>query len=36
VTDLRTIEDWQLERRFKAVPGVVDVNGGAARARPTT
>jgi cobalt-zinc-cadmium resistance protein CzcA len=27
VTDLRTIEDWQLERRFKAVPGVVDVNG---------
>jgi cobalt-zinc-cadmium resistance protein CzcA len=27
VTDLRTIEDWQLERRFKAVPGVIDVNG---------
>ena len=25
VTDLKTIEDWVLERRFKAVPGVVDV-----------
>src|SRR5271169_5266917 len=27
VTDLKTIQDWVLERRFKAVPGVVDVNG---------
>ena len=27
VTELKTIEDWMLERRFKAVPGVVDVNG---------
>ena len=27
VTDLKTLEDWVLERRFKAVPGVVDVNG---------
>jgi cobalt-zinc-cadmium resistance protein CzcA len=27
VMDLKTIEDWILERRFKAVPGVVDVNG---------
>ena len=27
VTDLKTIEDWMLERRFKAVPGVADVNG---------
>jgi cobalt-zinc-cadmium resistance protein CzcA len=26
-TDLKTIEDWMLERRFKAVPGVVDVTG---------
>src|ERR1700693_4731213 len=24
VTDLKTIEDWMLERRFKAVPGVID------------
>ncbi len=27
VTDLKTIEDWILERRFRAVPGVIDVNG---------
>src|ERR1700674_3385266 len=27
VTDLKTIQDWILERRFKAVPGVMDVNG---------
>src|ERR1700689_118098 len=27
VTDLKTIEDWIPERRFKAVPGVVDVTG---------
>jgi heavy metal efflux system protein len=27
VTDLKTIEDWVLERRLKAVPGVIDVNG---------
>src|SRR4051812_27250440 len=25
VTDLKTIQDWILERRFKAVPGVIDV-----------
>src|SRR5580658_1632377 len=27
VMDLKTLEDWVLERRFKAVPGVIDVNG---------
>ena len=27
VTDLKTIEDWMLERRIKAVPGVIDVTG---------
>jgi cobalt-zinc-cadmium resistance protein CzcA len=27
VTDLKTIQDWLLERRFKAVPGVIDVTG---------
>jgi cobalt-zinc-cadmium resistance protein CzcA len=27
VMDLKTIEDWMLERRFKAVQGVIDVNG---------
>jgi cobalt-zinc-cadmium resistance protein CzcA len=26
-TDLKTLQDWVLERRFKAVPGVIDVNG---------
>jgi cobalt-zinc-cadmium resistance protein CzcA len=27
VMDLKTIQDWILERNFKAVPGVIDVNG---------
>jgi cobalt-zinc-cadmium resistance protein CzcA len=27
VTDLKTLEDWVLERRFKAVPRVIDVTG---------
>jgi heavy metal efflux system protein len=27
VTDAKTLQDWVLERRFKAVPGVVDVTG---------
>src|ERR1043166_612758 len=27
VTDLKTIQDWILERRFKAVPGVIDAPG---------
>ena len=27
VTDLKTIQDWILERRFKAVAGVIDVTG---------
>src|SRR5271165_2898139 len=27
VTDLKTMEDWILERRLKAVPGVIDVAG---------
>ena len=27
VTDLKTIQDWILERRFKSVPGVIDVTG---------
>jgi heavy metal efflux system protein len=27
VADLKTLEDWVLERRFKAVPGVIDVTG---------
>ncbi|MEA1675038.1 CusA/CzcA family heavy metal efflux RND transporter [Nitrospirillum sp. BR 11163] len=27
VTDLKTLQDWVLQRRFKAVPGVIDVSG---------
>jgi cobalt-zinc-cadmium resistance protein CzcA len=27
LTDLKTIQDWVLERRFKTVPGVIDVVG---------
>jgi cobalt-zinc-cadmium resistance protein CzcA len=27
VTDLKTIQDWLLQRRFKAIPGVIDVTG---------
>jgi heavy metal efflux system protein len=27
LTDLRAIEDWVVERQFRTVPGIVDVNG---------
>ncbi len=27
VTDLKTLQDWVLERRFKAIAGVIDVTG---------
>ncbi len=27
VMDLKTLQDWVLERRFKALPGVIDVSG---------
>jgi heavy metal efflux system protein len=33
LTDLKTIEDWVLERRFKAVPGVIDVTGWGGKTR---
>jgi len=33
VTDLKTLEDWVLERRFKAVPGVVDVTGWGGKSK---
>ena len=32
MTDLRT-EDWQLERRFKLVPGVIDVNSRGGKSK---
>src|ERR1700730_10431253 len=33
VMDLKTLQDWVLERRFKAVPGVIDVNGFGGHAK---
>jgi heavy metal efflux system protein len=33
VTDLKTMQDWMLERRFKAVQGVVDVSGWAGKTK---
>ncbi len=33
VTDLKTLQDWVLQRRFKAIPGVVDVNGWGGRTK---
>ncbi|WP_428670173.1 efflux RND transporter permease subunit [Reyranella sp.] len=38
VTDLKTIQDWILERRFKAIPGVIDVTtwGGKSKAYDIT
>lgn len=33
VTDLKTIQDWILQRRFKAVHGVVDVDGWAGKTK---
>ena len=33
VTDLKTIQDWILERRFKALPGIVDVSGWAGKTK---
>ena len=32
-TDLKTIQDWILQRRFKAVPGVIDVNGWGGKSK---
>jgi heavy metal efflux system protein len=31
--DLKTVQDWILERRFKAVPGVIDVNGWGGKSK---
>jgi heavy metal efflux system protein len=33
VMDLKTLQDWVLERRFKAVPGVIDVTGWGGRTK---
>jgi len=33
VMDLKTLQDWILERRFKAVPGVIDVTGWGGKSK---
>src|SRR6478736_7394557 len=33
VADLKTIQDWILQRRFKAVPGVIDVTGWGGKSK---
>jgi cobalt-zinc-cadmium resistance protein CzcA len=38
LTDLKTVQDWILQRRFKAIPGVIDVTafGGTTKAFDVT
>jgi cobalt-zinc-cadmium resistance protein CzcA len=33
VMDLKTLQDWVLERKFKAIPGVIDVTGWGGKIR---
>jgi cobalt-zinc-cadmium resistance protein CzcA len=33
VTDLKTLQDWVLQRKFKAVPGVIDVTGWGGKSK---
>lgn len=33
VADLKTLQDWVLQRRFKAIPGVIDVTGWGGKLR---
>src|SRR6476660_5924252 len=33
VLDLKTIQDWILQRRFRAVPGVIDVTGWGGKSK---
>jgi len=33
VQDLKTLQDWVLQRRFKSVPGVIDVTGWGGRTK---
>ena len=33
VLDLKTLQDWVLQRRFRAVPGVIDVTGWGGKTR---
>src|SRR5499433_2069534 len=34
VLDLKTLQDWVLQRRFRAVPGVIDVIGWGGKTKP--
>src|SRR3954462_7882716 len=34
VLDLKTLQDWVLQRRFRAVPGVVNVTGWGGKTKP--
>lgn len=38
LTDLKTLQDWVLQRRFKAIPGIIDVTafGGTTKAYQVT
>lgn len=33
VMDLKTLQDWVIERKFKAIPGVIDVTGWGGKVR---
>jgi cobalt-zinc-cadmium resistance protein CzcA len=33
LTDLKTLQDWVVQRKFKAVPGVIDVTGWGGRTK---
>src|ERR1700744_2528954 len=33
VLDLQTLQDWVLQRRFRVVPGVIDVTGGGGKTK---
>jgi cobalt-zinc-cadmium resistance protein CzcA len=35
LTDLKTIEDWIIERRLRALPGIIGITGWGGRPRPT-
>ena len=33
LTDLKTLQDWVIERRFRAVPGIIDITGWGGRTK---
>ncbi|MGH6794695.1 MAG: efflux RND transporter permease subunit [Methylocella sp.] len=33
LTDLKTLQDWVIDRRFRAVPGVIDITGWGGRTK---